>query len=391
MPLPRRGNGTLVSASALLWGLQFAFLNPSVGLLLVALYDATPAQVGWALAAYNISGFVSTLIVPTRADRTGDYLRPMLGCGVLTVLLVTALALATSLPVAVLALVALGGPAGVGMGLLFAHQRHTGASVPEIMRTRAFFSFAWVAGPPVATLLLGLLGNRSVLWSVAGIAVVTIAVTLALLRVRGAPEGGHPARTADDHLGRVVRARPVLLLVSGFVLLASANNAAVSSTTLFVSHRLGLGVIWGGIALGTAAALEIPLLLGLGRLSARYGPRRLVAAGAVSGVAYYVSMAVLTGPVELVAAQVLNAAAVAAVSGIGLTVFQEVVPRPGLASGLFMNTTRVGAILAGPVITLGGLPGLGYSAVFAACAGLALGGFGLVVASRSARPSRIAA
>ena len=46
MPLPRWGNGTLVSASALLWGLQFAFLNPSVGLLLVALYHATPAQVG---------------------------------------------------------------------------------------------------------------------------------------------------------------------------------------------------------------------------------------------------------------------------------------------------------------------------------------------------------
>ena len=60
----------LVPASALLWGIQFAFLNPAIGLVLVTLYDATPGQVGLALAAYNVSGFVSTLVVPTWADRS---------------------------------------------------------------------------------------------------------------------------------------------------------------------------------------------------------------------------------------------------------------------------------------------------------------------------------
>ena len=88
---------------------------------------ATPAQVGVALAAYNTSGFVSTLVVPTRADRSGDYLRPLLWCGGFTIALTTALALATSLPWAVLALVALGGPAGIAIGLIFAYQRYTGA------------------------------------------------------------------------------------------------------------------------------------------------------------------------------------------------------------------------------------------------------------------------
>ncbi len=118
----------LVPASALLWGLQFAFLNPAIGIILVTLYDATPDEVGLALAAYNVSGFVSTLVVPTRADRSGEYLVPMLWCGVFTVALTTALALSTSLPPAVLALVALGGPAGVGIGLLF--------RTPAILRRR---------------------------------------------------------------------------------------------------------------------------------------------------------------------------------------------------------------------------------------------------------------
>ena len=59
----------LMSGSALLWGLQFAFLTPSIGIILVALYSATPGEVGWALMLYNISGFISTLVVPSRADR----------------------------------------------------------------------------------------------------------------------------------------------------------------------------------------------------------------------------------------------------------------------------------------------------------------------------------
>jgi SET family sugar efflux transporter-like MFS transporter len=51
-----------------------------------------------------------------------------------------------------------------------------------------------------------------------------------------------------------------------------------------------------------------------------------------------------------------------------MTVMQDVVPRPGLASGLFMNTYRGGAILAGPLVALGGTTTLGYGATFLAAA-----------------------
>ena len=37
----------LIPSAALLWGLQFAFLNPALALLLVALFDANAAEVGW--------------------------------------------------------------------------------------------------------------------------------------------------------------------------------------------------------------------------------------------------------------------------------------------------------------------------------------------------------
>jgi len=388
---PEAPDRVLVPASALLWGLQFAFLNPAIGIILVTLYDATPGEVGLALAVYNVSGFVSTLVVPTRADRSGDYLVPMLWCGGFTVALTTALALSTTLPPAVLALVALGGPAGVGIGLLFAHQRSSGAGVQEVMRTRAVFSFAWVAGPPLAAFLMGLLGNRSVLWAIAGVALLGLGVTVAMIRQRSSsadPEAVAPA--PGDRLVAAVRRPGVPLLMVALVLLMAAGSAAVSALPLLVTQQLGLDVIWSGIALGVAAGLEIPVLLTLGRMAHRYGQRRLVAGGCAAGVAYFAAMTLCSGPVLLVAAQPLNAVFVSAVSGLGLTLVQDVVGRPGLASALFMNTTRVGAIIAGPVLACGGLRGIGYSGVFAVCGALVLVGFGMLVLERSRSRGRSA-
>src|SRR5262249_17330159 len=74
--------------------------------------------------------------------------------------------------------------------------------------------------------------------------------------------------------------------------------------------------------------------------------------------------------VALIALQALNAWFFAVVAGVGLTLFQQIIPRPGLASGLFTNTRRVGAIASGPIIALGALSTAGYAASFAACSAL---------------------
>ena len=103
------------------------------------------------LSIYNASGFVFALLLPANADRRGTYLGTMAACGALTGLLALALGLVTSLPLAVIALVVLGGPAGVGSSMLYAHLRHAGHSTADVVNTRAIFSVAWVAGPPLAT------------------------------------------------------------------------------------------------------------------------------------------------------------------------------------------------------------------------------------------------
>ncbi|MDQ0211933.1 MULTISPECIES: MFS transporter [Arthrobacter] len=377
----------LVPSAALLWGFQFAFLNPALALLLVALFNATPAEVGWVLAVYNASGFVASLLVPAHADRANDYLRPMLACGVLTLALSALLAVSTSLPIAVVGLIVLGGPAGVGSSLLFAHLRHSGAGASDVMNTRAIVSFAWVAGPPLATLIMGALGNRAILLALGVVAVLNVATTAAMIsRRRAASVEDRPKAHAEED-GQLFSKSGVAAVVFAFVALQATNSAAVSIMSLFVTQGLGVDVIWAGVALGVSAALEIPALFLIGRLARRYSSRALIASGCVAGIAYYAGMAFVSNPATLIALQVLNAWFFGIVAGVGLTLFQRLIPRPGLASGLYTNTRRVGAIVSGPIIALGSTTALGYQGVFAACAALTVLALLVIVLAGRPRPT----
>jgi SET family sugar efflux transporter-like MFS transporter len=354
---------------ALLWGLQFAFLTPALALLLVDLYDATPADVGWVLAVYNAGGFVAALLIPAWADRKNDYLRPMLLCGALSLALPGVLTLATTLPAAVAVLIVIGGPAGVGMSLLFAHLKHSGAGPADVVNTRAIVSFAWVAGPPVAVFIVGAFGSRAILLALAAIALLNFLATGAtVFRHKGThPERGIPAdRRAEE--GPVPPKMVVAGVVTGFVVLQATDSAAVTIMALFVSERMGEGLIWAGIALGASAALEIPALLIIARLNRKYSGKALIASGCLAGFAYYAGMALVADPITLIGLQLLHAWFFGVVAGVGLTLFQQIIPRPGLASGLFTNTRRLGAIASGPIIAVGSMTALGYQGVFAVCA-----------------------
>ena len=100
----------------------------------------------------------------------------------------------------------------------------------------------------------------------------------------------------------------------------------------------------------SGGALEIPLMLALGRLTTRLPLRSLILGGSAVGVAYF-AVATAAGSVGvLLAAQLLNAVFIAAVSGLGITYVQEMLPRqPGRATTLFANTFPIGAMLAGPL------------------------------------------
>jgi SET family sugar efflux transporter-like MFS transporter len=386
-------NRLLVPSSALLWGLQLAFLSPALALILTNLYGATTAEVGWVLGIYNTSGFVASLVVPAWADRKHAYLPVMLVCAGLTMLLAGLLAVATTLPAATVALVVIGGPAGVGSSMLFAHLRHAGGRAADIVNTRAIVSVAWVAGPPLATFIIGWFGDRAVLLAIAVVAVFNIATTAVMIAHRNAAaraaEAGDtppppPAPAEESPVGRA----GVVLIMAAFVLFQATNATAMTIMTVYVTETLRLDVLWAGIALGVAAALEVPALLLVGRLSERFSHLTLIAVGCFAGIAYYLGLAFVTGPVMLITLQVLNACCFAGISGIGLPLFQQIIPRPGLSTGLFTNTRRVGSIVSGPVIAIGSMTVLGQRGIFLTSAVLTMIGLGIIgIARRTTRPA----
>ena len=379
-------NRLLVPTAALLWGLQAAFLSPALALILVSLFGASTSDVGWVLSIYNASGFVFSLLLPANADRLGTYLGTMAACGVLTGALALSLALVTTLPLAVVALVVLGGPAGVGSSLLYAHLRHSGGSAADVVNTRAIFSVAWVAGPPLAALIIGTFGNRAILAAIVAVAALNVATTAAMM-------SQHRRRVVADEVPVPIAADgpPASKLTAGLVMVAfvglqATNAVAVSIMTIYVTQTMQLDIIWAGIALGVAAGLEVPALLVMGKLSDRHSHLLLIATGCLAGIAYYLGLAFVADPWSLLALQLLNAWFFAAVAGVGLPLFQDLIPRPGLATGLYMNTRRVGAIVSGPIIAIGALTVLGERGIFVACAALTLVALGVVgAAARSQR------
>jgi SET family sugar efflux transporter-like MFS transporter len=254
------------------------------------------------------------------------------------------------------------------------------------VNTRAIVSVAWVAGPPLATAIIGWFGNRAILVAIGAVAVLSIATTAAMLAQQSAAGTDQTAPTHasdDDH---AMAKSGLVLVVAAFILLQATNATVVSILALFVTDTLRLEVIWAGVALGVAAALEVPALVLIGRLSRRYSSLGLIATGCVAGVAYYLAMVYVSGPVLLIILQLLNAWFFAAVAGIGLTLFQQIIPRPGLATGLYMNTRRIGAIVSGPIIAVGSMTALGYRGIFAVCAALTVLALMLIwVASRTTR------
>ncbi len=376
-PIPYRRNA--IRVVAYLWGTQFSFLSPALALLLVSLFAASNAQVALVLAIYNGACLVTAWLVPRWADRHGEYVRPMFAGGVFTIALSGVFLATSSLPVAVIGLVLLGAPAAVGVPLLFGFIRHSGAGRGDVVRTRAVFSMAWVVGPPLAAGIISLGGGRALVAAI-GLVGVLVLVAVALIRPRREAQPGEagpvpPAGASAERAGarhRLVPTVVLVALVAAFAALQATNSTAVAMTTLFATHTLHLSPLWGGVALGVAAGLEVPALFLLGRESRRMSDVSLLGTACVVGAAYYLLVGLAPSGYVLVALQVLNAASYAVVAGVGLTLFQAIIAGPGAAAGLLSNAQRVGALLSAPLIALGSfLPG-GIRAVFVACAGVAL-------------------
>lgn len=121
---------------------------------------------------------------------------------------------------------------------------------------------------------------------------------------------------------------------------------------------------------GACAALEIPLMITVGRLADRVGKVRVVAAAVVLAAVFFCLLPMVGSAPALLALQVPNAVWVAVVTSIPMVVIQQEVPGgTGTVSALYSSTFPVAQLLAGAITGVVAAQA-GYRSVFWICAAL---------------------
>ena len=373
-------------------GLSTAMAYPFMTLFLTTAVGADPVRVTVYLVVAPLSAVVVSALLGRLSDRHPIRRRLLWGASLSGCVAFGLTAFIRDYPVLLTLTVTATATATAVLPQAFAYARTVLAGSDRAAMTmntlRTLFSAAWVAGPPLATVLLTAGGFRAVyamasaMYGLAAVVVLLglpepVAVgTAEMTEVTGATGATEPTR--PDATPMVV-----WLTIAAFVLMQSAANIGAQSLSLFVPRDLGGSVRDAGLLLGLCAGLEIPLMLALGVLSTRARLRYLVLAGPLLSATYFVLAAATTHIWQLAVGQLLNAASIAAIQGLGITYVQDLLPgQPGRMSTLYSNAFPAGAILAGPVV--GAAAHFGYRNAYVVAGVLALVGFGLLLANRPA-------
>jgi SET family sugar efflux transporter-like MFS transporter len=398
-----------LGATVVLVGLAMAVTNPFLAVFLDQALHTGPVQTSVFLVTSAVASILAAGLLGRLSDRVGSR-RPLLVwgavCGAAGYVCFAVVRDYLTLLLVSTTLVAVGGTL---FAQVFAQARATfDRQAPDraqllVSTLRTLFSVTWVIGPPAAGLLLARAGFRGLY--VAG-AVGLVAAGLVVARRLPEPDGGAPPpdgegaapdgeRTAPvGDAAPEPRAVPGLLLrvsVAAFTCLQCANSLSVIALPLLFSHELGAGVGQAGAVLGLCAALEIPWILGTGMLARRIPLQRLIMFGPPAGAAYYVLVLLCDQPWQVAAGQVVNAAYIAVVQGLGISWFQGLIPgSPGRTTAAFVTSNRLAALFSGPVI--GACQHFGYRMAYGACLALVVVGWGVLALlgpiSRASRASR---
>lgn len=351
-----------LSAISVVVGVVSAFALPFHSLFLTSEVGVTPFQLGFFLIVSPAASVVASTIVGRISDGrvqrryvlAAGGIAGVVGYGLFAVLRDYWFLLATSIVfVAVTSSM---------LPQLFAYGRQISRGPSMIVSVlRTLVSVAWVAGPPLAALLVAKTG-----W--AGLFGVTAALSggvavLALLLPVPVAEQEEEDGDAEEEAAAVPVRGAMAVVSAAFTFLQGSVALAVGGLPLFVTTELGGTAADAGLAMGLCAALEIPLILWFGSLANRMSQYRLVLIGAAVSLAYHALMVLTESVWQVLSIQILHATVISLIMGVGITYFQSLDPlRPGRATTLFTNTQILGSMVAGALV--GVSQGLGFRWIY---------------------------
>lgn len=213
---------------------------------------------------------------------------------------------------------------------------------------RAQLSLSWIVGPPLAYFLADQLGFTFMYAASATIFAISIIIVLLMLpqAVSSAERFANPELREE---GIVSNRKAVILLCISCLLLNVCNAMMFINMPIYISKDLALPDRLAGIMMGTAAGIEIPVMLIAGYCTRFVSKKTLMLISIVSGVCYYIGLTFAQTEWQLIAIQLFNGLFIGIFASIGMLYFQDLMPyKMGTATTLFTNTGSASWVIAGP-------------------------------------------
>jgi len=379
----RRINPVYVAfmAVSFMVGVAGALQAPTLSLFLSREVAVRPFWVGLFYTVNAIAGIAVSLLLAKRSDSRGDRRMLILFCCLMALLNALLFAFNRHYLTLITAGVFLSALASVAMPQIFALAReYADSSAREVVMfssvMRAQLSLAWVIGPPLSFALALNYGFTTMFMVAAGLFVICLALIWFALpsvpRIEQSPEVQLTQISAWKDTN-------VRMLFIASMMMWTCNTMYIIDMPLYISSVLGLPDRLAGLLMGTAAGLEIPVMLLAGHYVKRFGKRNMMLFAIAAGALFYLGLVLFQSRTMLMVIQIFNAVFIGIIAGIGMLYFQDLMPgRPGAATTLFTNSISTGVILAG--ILQGALAeSWGHYSVYWMALGLSLLALGLSI------------
>lgn len=379
--MPQNKKTFLFIFIAFITGLCSAFFYPLSSLFIVEELGASPMMLSLYMTLAVSSSVIVSQFIAKRSDTHWNRKTILIVSLTNYLILVASFTVIRDYWLAITMAVVFGSVSGASFGQLFAlgreyGDRHVANSTSFLAKMRAGLAIAWVFGPPAAFILKAQFGFS------AAFAVSAITVSIAILIIaKLIPDN---VVTKEERTAATVENRPLgrMVVFYCFIIVCafSANNLYITSMPLYLSQELQVDVSWLGLMFGMAAACEIPVMLGAGKMAEKLGTTRVMTLGVTSGAMFFLVMLLTTSFTGMLIAQILNGFFIGVCATLGMVALQDMMKdRLGTASTLFSNMLNISVLVSSVLVGVVGELYNYYSALYLCFIGAVIAAVLLIV------------
>jgi len=344
---------SIIYLNSTIQALLFALVLPTLSYYVAKEFETNALWIGIFFVLTAITGIFFSQLLGNWSDKLPDR-RPLIILGMFSGTIACLIfSISNSFTISLISAITFFSLAFASIGQTFAHARdyadkHLQARDIVMFNSvlRAFAAFAWVAGPALGYISIDIIGFDQHYFIVASLYFLGgLMAWWCLPKVCKVVQSTH-IETGDNN-------QVIILAIIAFALLFGCNQTYIIALPLYITQELGVDASWSGWIMGTAAAIEIPIMIFAGWLGTRFALSSLICIGAIAPIFLYMGVWLADEVWVLFPLQIGNALMIGFIAGLGMTWFQDLMPnRIGAASSLFWNTTNMGNIIGAVVIAV---------------------------------------